>query len=152
MARPVIDGPETYERGDPIAPSFLVMPGRRALYAVEVATDPDLFDQSAPEDRTAATFFSSAASGLLEAADLADGQTTYTLPHRAWMALRGADRLFYRVTAAPSGSQDLLSGQPSWPTGDDAPPPSIEVRGLAAREPAMIHRPEEDLWRRDPGA
>jgi subtilisin family serine protease len=152
MARPVIDGPETYERGDPIEPSFLVMPGRKALFAVEVAVDPDLFDQSAAGDRTAATFFSSAASGMLEAADLADGQTTYTLPRPAWMALRAAGRLFYRVIAAPSGSQDLLGGQPSWQTGDGAPPPSIEVRGLAAREPAMIHRPEEDLWRRDPEA
>jgi hypothetical protein len=141
---PVATGPETYQRGTAVPPTLTLDLGNRRLFAVEIATDPALFvDASA---RTPQTFFASwAAEQRLSRADAQN--TTFTIPLAAWLQLRAADALYFRVLTSTTATQwvDALSS----PT---RPAPSIALNGQFTHALEQPYRDEELLWRRDPGA
>lgn len=122
-----ITGPVTYDRTD-VAPTFLIEPGRNRYFAIEVATDWELFDRAkSGERRTAETFYASwAARGLIECPRW---RTTYTLPSKAWGLLRGGVRLYYRVVTASAASRDWPGYQTSVPDRDARNAPWIALKG-----------------------
>lgn len=87
---PAIQGPARAAPSDP-APVFDVMPGEGRYFAVEIATEPYLFDRLDHEqERDEHNFYASWTSGL-------QSGTAYRLPVSAWTRLREADRLYYRL-------------------------------------------------------
>jgi len=75
-------------------PVFQVEKGGRQLYAVEVATRAELFNDDAHgSERTEDNFYGSWEGALLSV-------TPYTLPTAVWNRLKPASQLFYRLHAA----------------------------------------------------
>ena len=77
---------------DDTPPRFQVSPGANPYYIFEIAADVNLF-VNRPEGNTSeffATYFDS------ESPDRLTG-SSYTLPTYAWDAIKGADRLYYRI-------------------------------------------------------
>jgi len=147
---PAIDAPQQYERNSAEPVSFRVTPGRRQLFAVEVATAPALFTDAGGDRRTASNFFASWRLELLYGSDAPDGETTYVLPPGAWQKLRAADQLYYRVLALANQSQSFANVVSSLPGEKVESAPSIQLTGrLGERLPAVVIRPEEALWRQE---
>lgn len=98
---PFIAGPQLYSRiSEP--PTFTIMPGRHSYWAVEIATDPQLFDDERDAlDRNSANYFTSLDYGM-EYCERNRG--TYMLPAEKWMGLRRSARLYYRLITFPSAS------------------------------------------------
>ncbi|MFJ9696301.1 S8 family serine peptidase [Kitasatospora sp. NPDC101183] len=162
---PSITGPATAARSGP-SPAFalaLTSGGSRVYYAVEVATDPRLFQRQAHQaDRTPDTFYASwQDSGFLGSAD-------YRLPDAVWQRVGQADALYYRAWFSTSPMQwqgafastedaaflqapaiTVTSGAPALhdaPATRDAP--VIRDVPPAVRAPASGIDPDELAWRR----
>ncbi|GGR09623.1 S8 family serine peptidase [Kitasatospora griseola] len=157
--RPSITGPADTDRFGP-PPVFaldLDSGGTQLYYAVEVATDPQLFQRHEHQgDRTPDTFYASwQDSTFLSSAD-------YQLPDEAWQLLREADALHYRAWFSTSPTQwqgtfastedDAYLQAPAVtvtsgaPTTHDAPqtreaPPAAGAAGRGADA-------DEQAWRR----
>ncbi len=85
-----IEGPNSVER-DRTPPSFAVFAPIGRFWAVEVATDPTLFDTAAnAAARTADNFYGSWSSSLRSGA-------SYDLPDPVWHRLATANKLYYRL-------------------------------------------------------
>ena len=96
---PSITGPASCDRGGP-APSFALAPAPGSasiFYAVEVATDPALFDSASHSIEDG--FFGSWESTPFLASN------PYQLPDDAWQSLGGADALYYRAWFSSSQSE-----------------------------------------------
>jgi hypothetical protein len=117
---PTIRGPASVSRSDG-PPTFAVNPSPNAYYEVELATQAELFGGSPPEPRSASNFYGSYADAPTHASG-----PSYTLPAAAWAALRGADRLYYRVATA-SGPTGWAGFQTSTRDDDAANAPSLQV-------------------------
>jgi hypothetical protein len=166
---PTIAGPETYDRGAAVGPSFLVRPGAGRYFAVEVAASAARFTPGADDAPHAngandpgergddnARFFASWAAGsprangsngLLRPGLESSGAVAFTLPAAAWRALRNNNTLYYRVVSSdrPDG---WVNVRESIVNGDR--PPSIRLTGRAtARTDRELIRDEEAQWRRD---
>ena len=82
-------------------PSFDIDPGSHAYYAVEISSNPELFDyNNHANERTDDNFFASWDSGepLLSVCP-------YTLPKNVWDRLKGSDRLYYRAWVSDSPTE-----------------------------------------------
>jgi metacaspase-1 len=130
----IVTGPDQAARsGGP--PALTVSPAPNTHYAVELATDPTLFDRANNgARRTADNFY-----GSWEDTPRLTG-SSYTIPPAVWDRLKAADRSYYRAitTAGPTGwtnyiksSEDNAASPPSilvtaTPVGggNDGPPPS----------------------------
>lgn len=92
-----INAPETINRNDS-PPTFQIGTGGRRYYAVEVATRPDLFNNSVHGiDRNNSNFFGSWHDGMEE-------NTPFHLPRDVWDRLKHADHLYYRLHVADDSS------------------------------------------------
>ena len=121
---PAIEGPETYDRTQP-APTFLVMPGDNAFYAVEVATESKLFNRANYEaQRSPQTFFGSWQDSLQPAYIT----TTYTLPESVWAQLRQANTLYYRMMTTASDSTEWINYQASTPDQQASDASAIQLK------------------------
>jgi hypothetical protein len=145
-AAPAATGPETYQRSTMVPPTLTLDLGQRRIYAVEVATDPGLFAN--PAARTPQSFFASWMNGKgLTRAD--DQVTTFAIPTPAWLQLRAAEALYFRVLTSTSETawvETLNSGSSTgrhWPR--------IVLHGQFTHGLEQPFRDEELLWRRDPG-
>jgi len=126
---PFIIGPERYGVDAQEPPTFHLELGRNRYWAVEVATDANLFNGG---NRNDSTFFDSWRRGLRRT----DSPTTYTLPPEAWDALRGTNppRLYYRLLTAAADDARWPGLETSLPTGDLGHAPYITLtRGLARK-------------------
>ncbi|HYP40072.1 MAG TPA: S8 family serine peptidase, partial [Chloroflexia bacterium] len=147
-AFPDIDGPDMLPVGG-AAPIFRVLPGTNRYYAVEVTTDPDLFDPSNDMGENEATpnFFGSwqNADALLEG----PGVTTYALPDAAWHRLRNATsrRLYYRLITSSNPLQ-WVNRQTST---QSLPADARYIELVNPLTPGDIHAEELDRWRTTPG-
>ena len=102
--------------------------GAVRFYAVELASDPKLFDPASAALRTSATFFASWTNGLLGPVENA----TFAIPQEAWRALRDKAVLYYRVLSSAVGGQwqatatstsiSALETAPKIAITNDAPP------------------------------
>ncbi len=139
-ADPTISGPESYERGNDQPPSFAVWPGLNAYFAVELASDPALFSANAAANRNARNFFGSWQRGLINAT----GATIYVLPKDAWISLRDAERLYFRLVTSSSaaGWADVARS--------DGNPGVVALKGHFTHSASVVYRSEEDLWRSGP--
>lgn len=119
--QPAISAPASINRNGP-SPTFQIDTGGRQLYAVELATRHDLFNNAAHgSDRRANNFYGSWQDGLLS-------QAPYTLPDTVWERLKPSDRLFYRLHAADSASWDNYAVTISDSASSSAP--SIEIQSV----------------------
>lgn len=132
-AGPAITGPETWTRSDP-PPRFHVNPGLHRYYVVEVASDPQLFDSLRRRaDRNGANFYGSWSDQPFQT------NPSYILPAAAWVQLRHAPRLWYRVgTSASPG--DYVDYAVSTTDDQAALAPSIEVRAGIGAPPQVRER------------
>jgi hypothetical protein len=111
---PKVAGPARIERSG-AAPSLRADPRPRALYAVEIASDPSLFDPAQAAARQAANYF---ATWTRSPSFIA--QPDYSLPDDVWQQLRASAALFYRIwgnDAAGRWHNGLVSNAtPPYPT------------------------------------
>ncbi len=139
-AAPMIVGPDTYDRTSDDPPTFHVQPEAGRGYRVEVATRPEILGT---RHRDA---FNSAQLGPLP-----EGQATtvFTLPGPVWQHMRGAERLYYRLTPEPGVG---YVQQAKWIelTDGRARIPATLARRLPTR--AMAAEMDEALWRGTGGA
>lgn len=150
---PTIEGPESYDRNQALPPSFSLQTWDHSSFAVEVATRPEFFDATLRGDSwDPATFFASwdYHGRLLHS----QGATVYSLPERAWLSLRAANRLYYRVitsSRADAWSEDSrVSTSVEVAVANDGP--FIDLKGgRLERLPNSTIRAEESLWRDEPG-
>jgi len=128
------------------APSFTPSMGGRAVYAVELATSPGLFDAAAGPRRTLSNYYGSWVEGLRPG-------TPYVPPAGVWSALASAGRVFYRGHFA---NDSQWSNHSAWPAS--GAPPSILIEGApaapdasggggAAATPAEIRYPSGAVFR-----
>jgi len=95
---PTILGPDSWSRIDK-PPVFQVDPSPHAYYVVEVATKPELFDLTHHgSERSADNFYGSWSDSPFQTTP------TYLLSPAAWVRLRTADRLWYRVGTSASAT------------------------------------------------
>jgi hypothetical protein len=141
---PEITGPETYARSEMVGPQFFVDPGKNKFWGVEFATDPRLFRSSQRMSDATGYYGSWEAGGPLFSSQ---GSATFVLPLAAWLELRTGEQIFYRVVTSATATgwestevSTALNGQF----------PSVRLAGQFGRLPEVFHRPEEELWRRDP--
>jgi len=88
-----IKGPENIARDDQ-APKFEINLGGRKMYAVEVATEASLFNNSVNgAKRESSNFYASWESGL-------STKSPFVLPEDVWENLKVADALYYRAHVA----------------------------------------------------
>lgn len=138
---PTILGPGSWSRVDS-PPRFQVDPRPHAYYVVEVTTRPELFDYANHGgERTADNFYGSWSNSPFQSSP------TYLLPVTAWVRLRVADRLWYRVGSSASATAyvDYLVS-----TLDDQgeKAPSIEILsgiGAPPRTPEVARRTISEL-------
>jgi metacaspase-1 len=119
---PAVSGPAQCSRSDQ-APSFDVTPGANQYYVFEMASDSSLFPPGASDQRSYNTWYAS-----YEDSD-APGRYTgssYSLPDKAWEALKGSERLYYRIgtTSTADGWDNYV---PSTYDDEAANAPSIEI-------------------------
>ena len=119
---PHIVGPVVYARGDE-PPTFTVVPGANRYYGVEVAAELALLDTAVTETRTAGNYYASHTSGLRHS----KRATTFTLPTQAWMRLRLAQRLYYRVMTCAEDDPQWPNYQVSTPDQLSTTTPFIEL-------------------------
>ena len=115
-----------WDPGDP--PIFQVSPGTNPYYAVEVATEPSLFDWAQRgNERRADNFYAS----WQEVSLFRD--TTYALPSNVWQLLNTSNSLYYRVLTS-SASDRWINLTASTPDehADTAPYLSLEREMFAA--------------------
>jgi hypothetical protein len=92
-----ITAPESIGRKNE-APTFEISKSGRNLYAVEIASRADLFDQAAHGDeRDAHNFYASWEQGMLD-------EVPFTMPSDAWERLKVENQLYYRVHVADDNS------------------------------------------------
>jgi hypothetical protein len=125
---PVIIGPARYSRLQTDPPVLRVELGAVRFFAVELASDPRLFDAASADLRTSDNFFASWQDRLIGPVE----DTTYAIPSAAWRKLRTQRALYYRVLTSAAGSgweapaaSTLASQAASAPTilvTDDTPP------------------------------
>ena len=82
------------------APTFEIDTGDRRFFAVEVATEPWLFDALFKSDRTPDNFYGSWGDTPLLV------KQPYAFPTAVWQRLNQSDRLYYRAHVADSSSWD----------------------------------------------
>jgi len=144
-------------------PEFRVETGGLRYYAVQVATDPLLFNGANVSRRTPANFFDSWSGDVRTARGAASsprvagqhleaptGKATYQLPPEVWGRMRTSSRLYYRLI----GSRDAKLGKPQASVADvDATrAPSVTVGILPARparSPVAAFRGKNTLKRND---
>jgi subtilisin family serine protease len=154
---PEISAPPTFWRGA-TGPRFeFVLPHGVRSYQIEVTTEAGLFDAAAADRRTPSTWYAGPVLG-------ANATTTFGLPVDAWESLRGAARLYYRISTAPVPPTDPWSAQDSstpdeiaerapWVELVDAPGAGGQPAGRerdAAASPTRVLDPDEHNWRRRP--
>jgi metacaspase-1 len=122
-------------------PRFQVSPGANPYYIFEIAAEVDLF-ANRPDGNTSeffATYYDA------ESPDRLTG-SSYALPDYAWEALKGADRLYYRIgtTSSQSGWDDYTL------SSDDgaSDTPSIEITAGGGRIPPTRKAPTARAARR----
>lgn len=143
---PTISSPEIYDRGNPIPPQFRIWPGNNRFYAVEIATDYDLFNRAKHGSRrTKQNFFASWEEGMLPVS----GTVVYYLSLPVWKTMREAADLYYRVFTSDSQSK-WVNCQTSLELANIAQAPKIHLIGQFTHFVENLYPPEEDLWRRDP--
>ena len=119
---------------DDTPPRFQVSPGANPYYIFEIAADVNLF-VNRPEGNTSeffATYFDS------ESPDRLTG-SSYTLPTYAWDAIKGADRLYYRI--GTTRTQDNWDDYTLSSDDSASDTPSIEVTAGEGRIPPSAARP-----------
>lgn len=95
---PFIKGAQRMVRSS-VAPTFDINPNPNAFYAIEVATQSDLFDSpNHGADRTADNFYASWQDTPFMS------KPRYTLPSKNWSQLQHSDRLYYRLWTSSSRS------------------------------------------------
>ena len=120
--RPSITGPASRDRSAS-APTFQINPGANRYYAVEVATQANLFDQNGHgSERNSSNFYASwQDTPLMDA-------TTYTLPTAVWDRLKNASTIYYRICTSSSGEQ-WLNYEYSTPDSQASSAPSMQLTG-----------------------
>lgn len=117
-ARPSIAGPASASRTG-AAPSFEIGLGGRRLFAVEIATQPELFDANGHgHERNSGNFYASWTTGL-------SSTSPWQMPQEAWERLRGASRLHYRAHVADSTA--WANHAVTTPDGAGASAPSLSI-------------------------
>ena len=133
---PSIQGPAAVGEADG-PPTFQVDPRPNGYYAIEVATQAELFDAGGHGgERTSDNFYGSWQDGAALSAP------SYTLPDPVWRRLRAARRLYYRActTASPSGWSNPQATTPA-SRPQDAPAVQITAAGPAAAGGPSIQGP-----------
>ena len=156
--QPSITAPADINRNDP-APTFQVQLGGRRLYAVEVASRADLFDNASNGSaRNGDNFYASWQEAMLD-------RTPFTLSAAAWDRLKQSDQLFYRMHVADDNSwgnyavttADAEFGNaPSFQiltdsrtiNKKDKQSPKGEVRKIPQFDLLTTKKADEALWRR----
>lgn len=96
-SEPSIDGPQSISRSSP-SPTFTINKGGRVMYAVEIATRAELFNNAQHgSDRTDMNFYASWMEGLSTA-------IPFQMPQAAWDRLKQNDRIWYRLHVADDSS------------------------------------------------
>lgn len=141
-----ITGPDTYDRSDPVPPSFQILSPENRYYAIEIATEATLFDETTNgARRTESNFFATWQQGLIEMP--LTGITIYYIPSHVWRLMRQSEAIYYRILT--SASQDMWSAvQSSLKKQDIAHAPKILLKGRFTHMANNPYPPEEDLWRR----
>jgi hypothetical protein len=136
-----IVGPDRLARSDPQGPEFFVTVRPDRYWAIEIATDPELFPlarKGAEMDPT--KFFATwnESSALLTA----QSAKVFSLPHPVWLLLRANQTLFYRLSTSTQ--------ERSWENSSTTPPRRLELFGNFDRDVGPLTRPEENRWRTEP--
>lgn len=117
---PVISAPNEVNRTSS-APTFEVNKAGRKLFAIELATDPALFNFNTHGDqRNSANFYASWEEKLSET-------TTFTIPESAWQSLNTHSRIWYRAHVADDSSWTNYAVTTS--DSEAMTAPSFEVTG-----------------------
>ena len=143
---PLITAASSHDRGDG-PPVFVVRPGENAYVAIEVASDPLLFDLAArqSEREYGRNFY---ASWLVDGLRRADGVLALSLDAECWAQMRSADAFYYRAITAANPSGDWAGCQKTTPDAAALTAPRIDLVGghgvRTDQEPAL--HPEERRW------
>jgi len=116
---PSLSAPGTARADEP--PVFQGSTGNCALFAVELATNPDLMNGDNAPQRTSSNYYGSWVEGMRPAGD-------YAPPGGVWSALAGGGRVYYRGHFADDAQ---WSNYVSWP--ESGALPSIQIEGVTLR-------------------
>lgn len=149
---PTILGPNSWSRTNG-PPMFQVDPSPHPYYVVEVAIQPELFDSTNHgSERTEDSFYGSWSDSPFESSP------TYTLQEAAWVRLRAADRLWYRVgssaspttyvdyTVSTADDQGNLARSISIVSGVGESPPSLGIARRTISDIARDGTAGSDFW------
>ena len=127
---PSIRGAVRYSRLDQNPPVLRVDLGAVRFFAVELASDPTLFDSANAALRTSDPFFASWTAGLTGPVE----ETTFAIPPAAWVKLSAKNAVYYRVLTSTAGDGwqapatstpiDQAQNAPRIVITDDEPSPS----------------------------
>ncbi|MEZ4870188.1 MAG: S8 family serine peptidase [Caldilineaceae bacterium] len=117
-AGPTISGPQSISRSDG-APTFQCNPRPNTYYAVEVATDYNLFGGG---NRTDSNFYATYSDTPLLSTP------TYRLPESVWGRLKNGARLYYRMWTSSSPS-DWVNYAVTTPSANPQSAPFITISG-----------------------
>ncbi|SNT07034.1 Serine protease, subtilisin family [Noviherbaspirillum humi] len=133
-----IMAPQSLARADG-PPQFALDPGSGAAiyYAVEVATEPELFDSANEAERDPDNFYASWETEPFQA------DSVYALPASAWNRLMQAERLYYRAWFS-SSADAWENAVATTADADAAAAPSILLSGQAVRDAGKVERPAID--------
>jgi len=145
---PAINGPETFPRNSAVGPQFAISPGKDRFWAVEVVTDSTLFAGSTGSGLSD-SWHRYASWEDYDRLVTTAGDSVFTLPRHAWLFLREAQELFYRLltSSSPNSWQDYKK---TFQPAGGGTPQSVRLLGTFGRLDETPYRPEEDLWRVDP--
>lgn len=96
---PAIVGPVQYSRSQANPPVLRLDLGALRYFAIELASDPALFDPANANLRTSETFYASWTTGMLGPVE----ETTYAVPQDAWQKLSAKPAIYYRVVTSTAG-------------------------------------------------
>jgi subtilisin family serine protease len=140
-SQPSIAGPSSMNSSD-APPMFRINKGGRALYAIEIATDTDLFDNANHGgERTTANFFASWQQQMLSV-------EPYTLPGGIWELLKSSDRLYYRLHVADDNNWSNYasthgSSAPGFDIAHEDPTEPENADGISITAPGEVGRNNE---------
>lgn len=115
---PAILGPAIFSRKGIGTPSFQLEFASKAHYVIEIATDPQLFDQANAGTRRADNFYQTPVDQLLGPVTT----SVFILPAAAWRSLRGAVKLYYRVITSSAADALTDVGESASPDNGAAVP------------------------------